>query len=120
MNVERAIPHENYDPNTLDNDIGILILSSPIPEGKNAKSIKISKEKNLKPGSTVTVSGWGFVTLTPNPLSVLYLKIAHLNVVQRSICRDLWAQYTLPLAITDNMICAIDATNSACHVSITK
>jgi hypothetical protein len=117
MNVERVIPHENFDPIT-DNDIGILILSSPISEGKNAKPIKISKEKNLRPGSTVTVFGWGSTAQPANGVASLYLKIAHFTFVQRSICRDIWTEYPLPTPVTDNQICAINPTDSDCFASI--
>ncbi len=118
--MKRAIPHQNYDPVTLQNDIAILLLSSAIPEGRNARPIKISKEKDLEPGSTVTVSGWGDVKLTPNEVDAQHLKIAHLTVVRRSICGDLWAKSAPPTAITNDMICAINAKNSVCFVSITQ
>jgi hypothetical protein len=116
MNVERAIAYENYNPQTKDNDIALLTLPSPIPKGKNAKPIKISGEKDPKPGSTVTTSGWGD-TFVPFGTLSRYLKIAKLKVVQRSICKDIRA---LESPITDNMICAQDATNSAYLASITQ
>ncbi len=111
----RAIPHERYNPQTVDNDIAILILSSRFQNGINARAIRILPKRDPIPGSTVTVSGWGSTSPPPDENPSENLQIANLNVVQRSICKDLWYGY-----ITRNMICASDSTRSACNVSITQ
>jgi trypsin len=121
INVKTAIAHENYDPVTLNNDIGLLILTSPIPKCINSKPIKITEEKDAKPGSTITVSGWGGIN-SDGKLST-YLKVAKLTVVERSICNALWLAAPPvdgPSPVTNNMICGIDAVNSQCFVSITQ
>jgi trypsin len=111
----RAIPHERYNPQTVDNDIAILILSSRFQNGINARAIRILPNSDPNPGSTVTVSGWGHTSLPPNGNPSENLQIANLNVVQRSICRILWFGY-----ITSNVICASYSTRSTCIVSIAQ
>jgi hypothetical protein len=92
INAERVIVHENYNDIKINNDIGLIILPKPIPEGINAKSLKILDEKDPKPCSTLTVSGWG-ITSTPvqDGHRALYLKIATIKVLERSISTDFWA-----------------------------
>ncbi len=114
IDVKKAIAHERYDPQVVDNDIAILILSSPFKDGKNARAIEILQNSDPNPGSIVTVSGWGVMSPS-NGRPPNNLQIANLNVVQRSTCRNLWSGY-----ITNNMICARDPTRSSCFVSITQ
>jgi trypsin len=115
IDVKKAIAHESYNPRTVDNDIAILILSSPFENGTNARAIEILQNSDPHPGSTVTVSGWGVASPPPNGDISEILQITNLNVVQRSTCRNIWSGY-----ITRNMICAIDPTRSSCFVSITQ
>jgi hypothetical protein len=115
IDVKKAIAHEGFDPRVGDNDIAILILSSPFKNGKNSKAIEILRNGDPNPGSIVTVSGWGLTSPSSNGRPPNNLQIANLNVVQRSTCRNLWSGY-----ITRNMICATDLTRSSCFVSITQ
>ena len=121
MKVKRIIINKNYNETSLDNNIALLILKSRIKEGINAKPIELTEEKDAKPYSTIINSGWGYTSNDGN--DSLYLKVGKEIVVERRMCRDLWAiappEAYPPTDITDNMICYKDATNSECFVSIT-
>jgi len=111
ITVRKAIRHPNYNSNSLNNDIAVLILSSEFIPDKNAKTIEILRSSDPKPGSTVTVSGWGKTASNGNVAEDL--QVANLTVVDRSKCGNF-----SPIGITRNMICASDPTKSACNVSI--
>ncbi len=112
--MERAIVNPYYNEETSDNDIGLLLLSSTIPEGINAKPIEISRVKDPVPGSTIIISGWGFTSV--NGSTSEYLRYAYQKVVERTICNDTYA--AIEVIVTRNMFCAINPTNSPGSVSI--
>jgi hypothetical protein len=93
--VERAIVNEYFNEETFDNDIGLWVLSSTIPGDINAKPIEISGVKDPEPDSTITISGWGPISLNGNNSE--FLRYAHQKVVQRSICNDICAIFELNL-----------------------
>jgi len=55
------VPHENYNPNTINNDIAIVKLSSPV-SGNGIGSVRLpsfSQVGETFNGERVRVSGWG-------------------------------------------------------------
>lgn len=64
--VEKIIPHPDYDDDTMANDIAILILSeapNPVPDGANPRSIALPHPADVASYKSVTaahsVMGWG-------------------------------------------------------------
>ncbi|CAG0882491.1 unnamed protein product [Darwinula stevensoni] len=56
-----AIMHPQYDPNTLENDLALLKLETPVnfQAYPNIRPICLSSTVNPDPGSAVKISGWG-------------------------------------------------------------
>ncbi|CAG0882489.1 unnamed protein product [Darwinula stevensoni] len=56
-----AIMHPQYNPNTLENDMALLKLQTPVnfQAYPNIRPICLSSTVNPVPGSAVTISGWG-------------------------------------------------------------
>ncbi len=58
LNVQRVIPHENYNRNTYENDIALIELASKA----TSKAVRLSAPQDVgleKPGTLATVTGWG-------------------------------------------------------------
>jgi secreted trypsin-like serine protease len=57
-NVTQMIPHPNYNPNTSDNDIALLLVDRdlPVPIVEIAGALEMAGVRN---GDVVTVVGWG-------------------------------------------------------------
>ncbi|XP_012162947.2 trypsin I-P1 [Ceratitis capitata] len=91
MKVDRIVRHTYYNPKTLRNDIGILVLQKPIHEdGISAQSINLTL--SLTPYSTVcTVVGWGRVFYNgPFPNQALYVNV---SVFEDSYCSSVTKKF---------------------------
>ncbi|XP_037357843.1 mast cell protease 3-like [Talpa occidentalis] len=63
--VKRAIPHPDYNANTIANDIMLLQLQRKATLNTNVKTIRLPrKNKSVKPGKVCTVAGWGRLGVT--------------------------------------------------------
>ncbi|CAH6830662.1 cathepsin G [Phodopus roborovskii] len=61
--VLRAIPHPDYDPQTISNDIMLLQLRSRIRKTRAVRPVALPRTTNqLRPGDLCTVAGWGRVS----------------------------------------------------------
>lgn len=56
--VKELIPHENYDPETISNDIALLKLTQAINVSDGVSKIELSTE-DVPSGVELTLSGWG-------------------------------------------------------------
>lgn len=99
--LNRVIMHPSYSSSTIDNDLAVLKLSSPIPlDGVNAAAIPLAAAGSVASGA-VQVAGWGRTAYgAPLPVQAQY---AGLNVVDRATCNGRWGGINL---ITKNMMCA--------------
>ena len=62
--IEKVIIHENYNTNTIDNDIAILKLKTPLKFNDNVRPACLPQD-NFVPenfGGIGVVSGWGTLT----------------------------------------------------------
>lgn len=58
--IQSIIPHENYDPILLVNDIAVLKLSKPIDMGEIENRVKLTIPNQFFPtGTSATLVGWG-------------------------------------------------------------
>lgn len=88
-NIVRIIPHEHYNPKTLENDIAILLLQDKITFSSNVKPIALDKCPSVaRKGVTVVSSGWGMTYnhhQDKNHLRSVKLKIADEQECQRLV-----------------------------------
>ena len=63
--VEKIILHENYNPTTIDNDIAILKLKTPLTFNANVQRACLP-EASFVPSGKAVASGWGLVSQFPN------------------------------------------------------
>jgi secreted trypsin-like serine protease len=62
----------NFDPNTLENDVGYLVLSTALPQPQPAIDIAGSDEAAVwAPGVVVEISGWGSTFFGGNTVDTL-------------------------------------------------
>ncbi len=111
--VAGIIVHENYDSDTLDNDIALLRLAAPVQVGVTAGGITVSLISLVEPevgslaGITSTVTGWGSNTYYqgPHPETLHQVDVP---IITNAQCRTWWEEAGTPFAdyITDNMLCA--------------
>jgi secreted trypsin-like serine protease len=109
-NVEKVISHQNYNPDTSDNDIALLKLGEPLPDTLKPASVPDSPAAMPSTGTDVDVIGWGLVTeggsTTPNLMKV---KVA---IQDNALCQTNYDDFTdmMPgagrVTITQNMFCA--------------
>ncbi|KAL0124391.1 hypothetical protein PUN28_006312 [Cardiocondyla obscurior] len=57
--AKRAIVHKRYSALLLTNDVGLLILTTPITFTQNVQSIPLATTDVAPAGSPCTLSGWG-------------------------------------------------------------
>jgi secreted trypsin-like serine protease len=111
--VSEVISHENFDTQTLENDIALLKLKEPIAY-TNAKPIKLVSAKDVSAGATDPgvmswVSGYGITSVKP----VIYpstLQKVQLPIVSNSQAASVWK--TIPS--TDVMAGYISGNKDAC------
>ncbi len=108
--VAEIIVHPGWNPNTNDNDIALLRLSSPIPfRGASGDMLPITGIQLPSPavgalvGENATVTGWGNTRGQPNPGGTSFPSRLHevsVPVISNADCNLAYGD------ITDNMICA--------------
>ncbi|XP_016956514.1 trypsin alpha-like [Drosophila biarmipes] len=114
VNVSKAISHEDYKGElySFANDIAVLILSSPIPLGDNASTIKLADE-TPEVGEKVLATGWGRTVENDANSAPTTLLGTFVRVQNQDFCRGV---YGLSFYfITDSMICANEFGKGACQ-----
>ncbi|NWH63684.1 KLK14 protein, partial [Geococcyx californianus] len=61
LRVVKAIPHPDFDPTTLDNDLMLLKLERAVALGPAVRPLALPRTC-APPGSVCLLSGWGTVT----------------------------------------------------------
>ena len=110
--VTRIVQHPQYNENTIENDISLLILDSAIQPSTNVQFIKITTT-DLQGGTPVKVYGWGLTDGNSQSLPE-NLQVGNLKIVSNEECQAKWGDVN---AVADSMICALDTTQQACNVS---
>ncbi|XP_012368786.1 granzyme B-like [Octodon degus] len=78
IHVKRSIPHPQYNPEKITNDIMLLQLEEKAKETKEVQIIKPKKESWVKPGTVCQVAGWGLLDLNgkfPNTLQEVEMTV---------------------------------------------
>ncbi|XP_076705412.1 cathepsin G-like [Callospermophilus lateralis] len=91
ITVRRAIPHPEYNPQNIQNDIMLLQLSSRITKNGAVRPVALPQARNvLRPGALCTVTGWGLVN--QNTLASR-LQEVQLRVQRGQVCSQRFAFY---------------------------
>ncbi|RXN14920.1 serine protease 27-like protein [Labeo rohita] len=101
--VNNIIAHNAYNPNSYDNDIALLHLSSPVTFNDYIQPVCLAAQSsNFPSGTKGWITGWGRIGATnPLPLPGI-LQEATVQVYENNVCSIL----CLGGPITPNMICA--------------
>ncbi|KAL0124390.1 hypothetical protein PUN28_006312 [Cardiocondyla obscurior] len=106
--AKRAIVHKRYSALLLTNDVGLLILTTPITFTQNVQSIPLATTDVAPAGSPCTLSGWGTTSLggpIPNKLQEIELKVFD----QKQCKRQQWR-------VQSSHICTLTKEGEgACH-----
>ncbi|PVH72381.1 putative trypsin [Cadophora sp. DSE1049] len=110
VKVSKIIVHPSYNEDTINNDVAIWQLSTPIATSANiAYAVLPAQGSDPASGVSTTVSGWGLTSESGTTLPSS-LRFVSVPVVSRATCR---AQYGTS-AITDNMFCAAASGKDSC------
>lgn len=105
ISVDQVIVHEDFDPNTLDNDIALLHLSKPA----SIKPIRLidagDPDELTSPDSLAKIIGWG-ATSEGGPGSQLLLE-TEVSIITQAAANQALSPFGS--SITDNMIPALVA-----------
>jgi trypsin len=102
--VSRIVRHPNYNDVTLEHDIALMKVSSPIVLDEWAQTIRIPDVSEAPAeGDLATVTGWG-VTRENGTSLPLYLHYVSVPIVTREKCNENYAEDGLP--IYKGMLCA--------------
>ncbi|XP_077267756.1 chymotrypsin-1-like [Temnothorax americanus] len=109
--VKQAIPHSNFDFIESSNDIGVLILTTPIEYTQYIQPIPLATSDVAPEGTSCTLSGWGrtsFNGRNPNNLQEI-----ELSVHSQAKCRQAWLRN---MNVLSSHICTLTrAGEGACH-----
>jgi hypothetical protein len=112
--VSEVIVHENFDDQTLLNDIALLKLKDAI-SFPNAKPIKLVNSDDVKAGATVPgvmswVTGWGYTHVDPNVIPTALQKV-QLPLVTNQQASTVWPS----IPATDMMAGYLNGNKDACN-----
>jgi len=98
--------HEKYDGQTIDNDIAILKLKTPLTLTKNIGLVCLPQLNGYTPQAkdNCFVTGWGRVRADGDPIDIL--QEAKMNIVTNEICGKKNIDKLGKSKVTKNMICA--------------
>lgn len=101
ISVSRLVNHPQYNANTVDFDVAVLWLSSPLNLGTHPISVVPlpSQNEGVGIGQLAQVSGWG--TVCENCATSPRLRYVSVPIVSNADCNQAYRG-----GITDRMICA--------------
>ncbi|XP_053306179.1 anionic trypsin-2-like [Spea bombifrons] len=98
IQASKVIPHPQFDPDVLDNDIMLIRLSKPAKLNTRVQAIRLPTQCN-PPGTMCLISGWG------NTLSDGVKNPDLLQCLDAPILTDWECHNSYPGQITKNMMC---------------
>lgn len=121
--VANIIIHERYVDGNTDNDIGIIILISPLIYGRSIQPITLpTSDYAAANGDMLLISGWGIHVDHPDAQLSNLLYAVSVPIVDQEKCALIYNRCSdSPKLITDNMFCAgllNVGGKDACSVSV--
>ncbi|XP_042653516.1 chymotrypsin-like protease CTRL-1 isoform X2 [Tyto alba] len=108
--VSRAITNPNWNPNTFNNDITLLKLSSPAQLGPSVSPVCLPPPNLALPTNLPCVTtGWGRTNPNSQALATRLQQVT-LPLISTSQCMQYWGN-----RITNSMLCAGGAGASSCQ-----
>uniref|UniRef100_A0A8C3KTV3 Chymotrypsin like n=1 Tax=Calidris pygmaea TaxID=425635 RepID=A0A8C3KTV3_9CHAR len=108
--VSRAVTNPNWNPNTLNNDITLLKLSSPAKLGPRVSPVCLAPANLVLPTNLPLVTtGWGRISTTCTYAPALGRQVV-LPLISPSQCTQYWGN-----RITSSMLCAGGVGASSCQ-----
>ncbi|XP_001505529.1 chymotrypsin-like protease CTRL-1 [Ornithorhynchus anatinus] len=108
--ISMAITHQGWNPNTMNNDITLLKLSSPAQLTPGVSPVCLASPNEVLPqGPTCVSTGWGRISGEDNIVPPLLQQVV-LPLVTVNQCKAYWGN-----RITDSMICAGGQGSSSCQ-----
>ncbi|XP_012682413.1 chymotrypsin B-like [Clupea harengus] len=109
MKVQKVFTHPEWNPRTINNDIALIKLASPVSMSSHVGPVCLAETADaFTPGTTCVTSGWGLTRhnamFTPNQLQQ-----AALPLLSSEQCKTHWGSQ-----ISDVMICAGADGASSC------
>ncbi|CAH2063811.1 unnamed protein product, partial [Iphiclides podalirius] len=99
--IEEVTPYPEYNDPPFDKDIAIIKTAQPIEFNSCAQPIPLPpKGESPKPGTEMTVSGWGRTRQGASTLPDKLMAV-NLTIVDHRLC-----EIAYPTTITNNMLCA--------------
>ena len=84
--VERIIPHEDYNTDTIDNDIALIKLAEPIGQSSGpVGAISVAPQGQALPKGASVVIGWGLTEENQIPVNLLETDI---DIVANESCNQ--------------------------------
>ena len=113
-NISEAIVHENFDDQTLVNDIALLRIAGPVSY-PNATPIKLISPVDVAEGATDPgvfswVTGWGWTNISPQTYPTTLMKV-QLPIVSNQQAASVWG--TIPA--TNIMAGYLNGNKDACN-----
>lgn len=93
--------HPNYNTRTLDYDVAVMKLSSPLTYTNAIKKISLTTTRPAS-GSVATVTGWG--ANRRGGAATYQLQAVQVPVVAQTTCKNRYS--AAGLSVTDRMLCA--------------
>ncbi|XP_071790669.1 tryptase beta-2-like isoform X2 [Asterias amurensis] len=112
--VKKVYIHAHYNSLTNNNDIAVMVLSSPVALSQWVYPVCLQQEEEegqvteFDSQSECYISGWG--SLASGGSLPYYLQAAQVVIVPQSVCDGIYERYT------DNMICASESLQLLGHV----
>jgi len=111
----RAIPHKDYDPNTMDNDVAVIRLNKEIIfsswPGTVSPVCLARKKDGDYPDTDVTATGWGTLW-SGGPQASLLMEVS-LRTITNTQCGEDYGYSKSD--ITDSMLCTVMPGKDACQ-----
>ncbi|KAJ7398627.1 Chymotrypsin-like protease CTRL-1 [Pitangus sulphuratus] len=108
--VSRAITNPSWNPNTMNNDITLLRLSTPAQLGSRVAPICLAPSNLVLPNNAQAVTtGWGRTNPNSQALATSLQQVV-VPLISQSQCMQYWGN-----RITSAMICAGGAGASSCQ-----
>ncbi|XP_007122611.1 transmembrane protease serine 11D [Physeter macrocephalus] len=100
--IRTILIHNNYKPETQENDIALLQLDREVTFNRNIHMVCLpDASQNIPPGSTVYVTGWGSQRYSGS--TVTHLEQGRVNIISNNVCN---APSSYNGAILPGMLCA--------------